>query len=281
MTAHLAGDAAGNSYPPMRMQSWLDTLQPINRNAGDHAANIAHSSLRALVLDGTVPPGAELNQVDIAERLGLSRTPVREAIRMLQEEGLVDAEPWKKARVVSFDPTHLEAVYVQRITLEGLALRLTVPQMSGDDVRALEDMANELASSPDDAGRTDWWNTTHNRFHSALISAASPHLRRSIAAHTQRAERYRTLYEYRGPQASLQHAGEHHHIVELCRERDAEGAAGELAAHFARTALSLIGQLAPRYDPAAIRVGLDLFQSDSSPSLLSTRRPDVAAAPVG
>jgi hypothetical protein len=92
------------------MNAWIGTLSPLDRCDGSHAASVAHTYLRACVLDGRIPAGAHINQVDLAERLGLSRTPIREAIRMLQKEGLVDAEPWKKAKVVGCDAAHLEAI---------------------------------------------------------------------------------------------------------------------------------------------------------------------------
>jgi DNA-binding GntR family transcriptional regulator len=247
------------------MDAWLDRLRPVPRPAGAHAAQAVHTYLRDLVLDGTIPPGAEVNQVDIAQRLGISRTPVREAIRMLQEEGLVDAEPWKRARVVGFDAAHLESVYVQRILLEGLGVTLTVPRMTAADRAALSDMARELAGAGEDAGKTEAWEALHHRFHLALVAGASDELRRVMEGNMTRAQHYRTQYSYRGPLPSLRQVGEHDRIAALSCDGDAAGAAGELAAHLARTALSLIGQLAPRYDPAAIRLSLDPFQAGMAP----------------
>lgn len=243
---------------------WLDHLQPLERRAGAPAAQAAHAHLRALVLDGTIPPGAEVNQVGIAERLALSRTPVREAIRMLQEEGLLDAEPWKRARVVGFDAAHLEAVYVQRIMLEGLGVLVTVPTMTDTAVTMLAELVEKLAGMSDDAGRTDAWNDLHNRLHLALVAGASVHLRKIIETNLERAEQFRALYRYRGPLPTFQHHGEHERIVEHCGDGDAAGAARELAEHLARTALSLIGQLAPGYDPSAVRLSLERFESDRS-----------------
>src|SRR5882762_1619922 len=98
----------------------LKGVSPVPREPNDHAASAVHHHLRSLILNGTLTPGSTLNQVELAPRLGVSRTPLREAIRMLQEEGLVEAEPQKRARIVGFDPADLEAAYVQRILLESL-----------------------------------------------------------------------------------------------------------------------------------------------------------------
>jgi len=238
------------------MNAWIGTLSPLDRCDGSHAASVAHTYLRACVLDGRIPAGAHINQVDLAERLGLSRTPIREAIRMLQEEGLVDAEPWKKAKVVGFDAAHLEAIYVQRILLEGVATALTVPRMTDEDLESIKQTVQELARLSREPDQADAWAAAHSRFHHALGAAASPHLRRCMESNMERSEHYRSRYRYRGPGPSFHNVGDHEHIVELCCKRDAAGAAAELSVHLARTALSLIGQLAPWYDPAAIRLSL-------------------------
>src|SRR5271156_1826880 len=99
----------------------LAEIEPLSRVSGDHAAGGVHAYLRRLILDATIPPGTVVTQVELAARLGVSRTPIREAIRMLQEEGLVVAEPQKRARVIGFDPAEVEAVYTQRVLVESLA----------------------------------------------------------------------------------------------------------------------------------------------------------------
>ena len=61
-----------------------------------------HAYLRECILDGTLPPGTKLSQVSLAAQLGISRTPLREVLRMLQEEGLVDIEPNQGTRVAGW-----------------------------------------------------------------------------------------------------------------------------------------------------------------------------------
>src|ERR1700751_722073 len=85
-----------------------------------------HAYLRECILDGTLPPGTKLSQVSLAAQLGISRTPLREVLRMLQEEGLVEIEPNQRTRVAGLDPQELDDVYASRILLETLALSIQI-----------------------------------------------------------------------------------------------------------------------------------------------------------
>ena len=86
-----------------------------------------YERVRAAILDGELAPGAVMSQVALAEELGISRTPLREALRMLQSEGLVEGEPNRRVRVAPMTARDLEEVCVMRVTLEAEALRLSVP----------------------------------------------------------------------------------------------------------------------------------------------------------
>ena len=70
-----------------------------------------HAYLRELIASGVLPPGTELKQTELARAFAVSRTPLREAFRMLQEEGLISAEPNQRSRVLGFDPEELELLY--------------------------------------------------------------------------------------------------------------------------------------------------------------------------
>src|SRR6266496_5730578 len=89
-----------------------------------------HAYLRECILDGRLPPGTKLSQVALAEQLGVSRTPLREVLRMLQEEGLVEIEPNQRTRVAGLDPQELDDLYASRIVLETLALSMTIDTFS-------------------------------------------------------------------------------------------------------------------------------------------------------
>src|SRR3712207_4003170 len=106
------------------------TLQPIARADGRRTAVDVYESLRQSILSGRLGPGTILSQVEVARALEVSRTPVREAMRMLQEAGLVSSEPNLRSQVLGFDPTDIEALYIKRIVLEAFGVSLTTKRMT-------------------------------------------------------------------------------------------------------------------------------------------------------
>jgi DNA-binding GntR family transcriptional regulator len=234
-------------------------ITPVPRSAGDHAAVAVHAHLRSLILGGVIPPGAQLNQVELAPLLGVSRTPLREAIRMLQEEGLVDAQPQKRARIIGFDPGHLEAVYAQRVLLEGLGAMVTAATITDE---ALDELSAHLGRMREAAGvgEAREWRVHHRLFHLGLVGGMGSHMLRAIDGHMDRSAHYRQILEDTSPSwFSAAADAEHEEILRAFVRRDGVAAAAILTTHLARMALSLIAQLAPAYDPIAIRTALGAY----------------------
>src|SRR5438876_1437057 len=148
--------------------------------AGPAAGNL-RSHLRELILGGSLQPGVVISQVELARSLGVSRTPLREALRMLQEEGLIEAEPNRRARVTRFDPSDLDTVYGCRVMLESLGCVLTIRSFADDEVSrlgaALEAMAEHAETEA-----VDGWQAAHRDFHRLLVARANDQFGRTIAA---------------------------------------------------------------------------------------------------
>ena len=111
-----------------------------------------HAYLRDCILDGRLPLGTKLSQVALAEQLGVSRTPPREVLRMLQEEDLVEFAPNQRMRVAGLDPVELDGEYACRILLETLALSMTLnslgPRERRQAGRLLASMRRAARSAP-------------------------------------------------------------------------------------------------------------------------------------
>ena len=93
-----------------------------------------HARMRRAILRAELSPGDELSQVRLAKELGVSRTPLREALRMLVNEGLLEGEPNRQLRVAGYSIADMEELYVARVSLETTALRITIPRLTTRDI---------------------------------------------------------------------------------------------------------------------------------------------------
>jgi DNA-binding GntR family transcriptional regulator len=219
-----------------------------------------HHRLRKLIVEGVYPPGARLSERDLAQSFGVSRTPLREVLRLLQREGLVEAGRYQRARVAPLDPVALDMLYAGRIQLETLGLALTIPCLQEEDFAALDAALSAMRS----ATTAEDWEVPHRRFHQLLVSQAGKQLRATMASYADQSQRYRLILAYREVHAQSVSAVEHGRILQACRERNREEAVQQYARHLARTALTALAHLAPEYEPVAVRTALALVHMGSA-----------------
>ena len=153
-----------------------------------------HAYLRECILDGTLTPGTKLSQVALAEQLGISRTPLREVLRMLQEEGLVEIEPNQRTRVAGLDPQELDDTYAVRILMETLALSMTMAAFGPagrEDARRLLDAMRGAA----EGGDFPAWFAAHADYHRLITAGAGAVLKRQLQAFADRTIRYIRIYQ--------------------------------------------------------------------------------------
>ena len=213
-----------------------------------------YNSLRESILTGALRPGEYLSQVKLANDLGVSRGPLREAVRLLQREGLVEAEVNRRGRVSSFSVEDLEQLYAMRIVQEALAIRINVPQFTTQDHDKLRGLLRRMDELADKDLRL--WRQADREFHLALVGYAGERMLRALGELYDHADRYVWLY-IKGVPRALSIAGEEHRrIAERCIAGDAPAAAAELARHLARTALTVLTHHAPEHDPTPVRAAL-------------------------
>lgn len=241
-------------------------LQPIAASEGRIVIAQVHACLRRRILDGTLPPGTILSQVQLAQELGVSRTPLREALRLLQEERLVLAEHNHRVRVADINLEELESLYASRIMLEPLALALTIPHLSEADGDAIAQtiQAMSAASTRHDP---DAWEAANGQFHELLVTHAEERLRGSIKRSIEASERYCRIKFQTIPNAREVAEAEHAAIFAACCDRNSDTAVELLARHLARSALTVIAHVAPEYEPTAIRTALRLVSGRASTSV--------------
>lgn len=127
--------------------------------------------LRNAILNGTLKPGERLMEISLAEQLGVSRTPVREAIRKLEKERFVEMIPRKGAYVANLTARDILEVLEIRIVLEGFASKLAAERMTEEDVVELKNILKEFNQALEALDRPEMirWD---NEFHTKIYSAA-------------------------------------------------------------------------------------------------------------
>lgn len=128
-------------------------------------------TIRESILKGTLKPGEKVAEPELAERFGISRTPIREAFRQLESEGYLTVIPRKGAVVASLSERDVEEFYAIKSILEGYAARMAASNLTGKDIERLETI-NERLESLAEEGDVKTFFRVHNEFHELFIRAA-------------------------------------------------------------------------------------------------------------
>jgi len=217
----------------------------------------AYEQLRRAILDCTLRPGASVSQVQLAARLDVSRTPLREAIRLLQREGLVQSDFNKRVRVMGISIRDLEALTAMRLAVEPLGVRLTVPHLDRGDLENLRQTMERLHAAHDREPATV--AHLHRSFHFGLVRHAEERLRTHIEDLWEQAERYRVLYQeadQTGGALIALAARAHERIFEAAEQRRHELCSRRVAEHIAQTAVILVARVDGTHEPTLVRESL-------------------------
>ena len=146
-----------------------------NQSLSDQAADI----LRRAILNGQFKPGGELNETDLAERLGISRGPIREALRILNTEGLAETLPYHGTRVRSFTLKDIEELYSMRVLMETFAVRRIIEKQESERIVGLRTYYDGMVVS---AAKNDFQklNELDRAFHDSLIDISNHKLMKSL-----------------------------------------------------------------------------------------------------
>ena len=192
--------------------------------------DVVFNTLRQAILRGELAPGERLMEIQLAERLGVSRTPIREAIRKLELEGLVTMIPRKGAEVANITEKNLKDVLEVRRALEELAIRLACERI--DQERLLELQGKryqvEKAIKTKDTGSIA---SADVDFHDTIVEA-SGNARLTQLVSNLGEQMYRYRFEYiKDSDRHAQIIEEHRLMYESIRQRDQEKAAAAARAH--------------------------------------------------
>ncbi len=207
------------------------------------AAQHALDGLRRALIAGELGPGDRVRQEELAEAMGISLSPVREALAVLEQEGQVTYRPRRGYFVTELDLAQVREIYELRDVLEERAARRALPLLEDDAMGRIELAARdcvEAAGAGDVAAELE----ANRRFHFAILGSPDQvHALRLIRLLWDSTETYRALY-YNSPQARRDSLQAHDRILDALHARDAERLVAELADH-RRSALTRLEAILP------------------------------------
>lgn len=192
----------------------VDSLMPLR--------DVVYHTLRDAILKGELEPGERLMEIHLAERLGVSRTPVREAIRMLEKEGLAVTYPRKGAQVAKMTIKDLEDVLEIREVLDVLSSRNACDKITEKELEQLEVVLQEQRDAVK-SGKVRKIVEKDESFHNIIYHVAdNPKLQEILFGLREQMYRYR--YEYVKNEDILKNLLiEHAQIIEALKNRDKKG----------------------------------------------------------
>jgi DNA-binding GntR family transcriptional regulator len=217
-------------------------IEPIGRQ---RARELVVERLRSWIVDCDFAPGEVIKDSEIAASLGVSRTPVREALLHLEREGLIESQPGRWTRVAPLDASHPERLYPVIIALEALSASLAaanpgeqLPTIEAANERFRAGVARFAASqSPVDAREV---READDAFHGAILLAAdNPYLSDALLPRKVMARRFENWYFGSTPSIGDASIGDHERIIAALRAGDAEGAATETRRNWSRSVAAL------------------------------------------
>jgi DNA-binding GntR family transcriptional regulator len=201
-------------------------------------ASIVGERIRASVIDGTLKPGSQLNEVELATSFGVSRGPVREALQRLIQEGLLRSEPHRGVFIPVMTEEDVSDIYLAREALESAAIRrLITSSVATSAYKALDRKVSAMEKA-EAAGDWETVGTLDLEFHTTLVaSVGSPRLDRMFR--TIMSETRLCLSVLTGVQARADLVAEHRHICDMVRDRNLEGALEAVNRHFDEAVVTL------------------------------------------
>ncbi|MBL0931048.1 MAG: GntR family transcriptional regulator [Alphaproteobacteria bacterium] len=203
----------------------------------------AVDALRQMILDGELPPGARLSERALGERLGGSRTPLREALRMLASEGLVRHEPNRGAVVAPLDRADIEATFELLAALEGLAGELAAQRIDDAQLAEIKALHFEMRAHHARGDRAAYFRANQEIHRHIAAAAANPVLVETFERLNARVKRVRYAANLT-PERWAKAVEEHERMIAALDARDGAALRAILEAHLAGKRQSVLAAFA-------------------------------------
>ena len=211
-------------------------------NRAENSMQTVYATLRDRILTGALEPGSVLSQVQLAQQFGISRTPLREALRRLIAEQLVSGDFNRRMRVSELNLGDLDQIYAMRIALEPVGVAATLASITIPQQAALTRSVDRMEEAIDRLD-LEMFRREHRSFHLGLTAGAGARLHAALGDLWDHSERYRLAYlqhDYSEPDSASadrlrSSQAEHRSILAAALTGDAAACSVALVAHLRRT----------------------------------------------
>ena len=208
----------------------MDKIFKLNMEKHLPLKEVVFRVLREAIIQGELAPGSRLLEIQLADQLGVSRTPIREAIQMLRDDGLVEVIPRKGAVVAGITEKQMKDVLEVRIAMEELAIRLCAARISSDKLTELE-RAEKAFEESIKSGDVNESAICDEKFHSIISeSTGNKSLVMLLSAFREQMYRFRVAYLMQKEVHEVL-ISEHNQMIDMIRKGDRDAAAKILRKH--------------------------------------------------
>ncbi len=228
-----------------------EKLGSVKKPRNDKAST--YLALKELILDRKLPEGTPIPQTRLMEDYSFGRTPLREALLQLAEEGLVTREQNKRIIVEPLRAVDIDHISAMKILLDTFIVRLSVPVLDGSDFSLMHEYIDKMTYLNEEKIDEDGQRKIHYLFHCTLRKSCAGIFTKQLEKIDQMSERYRR--EFKEITQNYDVAA-HAEILKAAEERRPELVGSLLANHYAKTSLKVISEKDPLYEPVYIRQAL-------------------------
>lgn len=206
----------------------INQAKPIRKTAKESAFN----QIQEWIIDGTLLPGEKLNDMELAKALGISRTPVRESLQLLEARGFVKMYPGKATQVTEVDKEAIKDLLPPLAVLQALSVELAIPKITEETIEQLKEMNHRFA----EAIRAENYYSalkTDEVFHQIILDTAGnryiEHIIEELQAHVRR------LFYHNSIVLTEKSIDDHNKIIKAIESKDADKAASIVKENWLRT----------------------------------------------
>jgi DNA-binding GntR family transcriptional regulator len=223
---------ANNAVQQRRNDRLVNTPNNHRRQSLKH---VAYEQIGQWLIDGTLQPGEALIETDLAERLGISRTPVREALHQLAQEGLVEMIPRRGAFVRRITLQDIEELFVIREAIEGVAARLAATKADPEQLRIFAELFETADKEPDEKKRQSLYEEAGDDFHDYILgSCGNTRIIEIIGTYKVLLQKERQIAAHI-PGRIEQSSNEHRAILKALQQREPDLAEKAMRQHIVGT----------------------------------------------